>query len=1096
MPSSSDLGSVRTFPQLVAYLRDELDWPIERADFEDLTFDYSAEELGIDHRNAAKIEEIKRLRPLSTSQPWGIFFVKFEPKTLPVVALRRILSSVVLKKRAASGTSDRGAWAPGDLLFISNFGHGDERQISFAHFASSPGQGELPTLKVLGWDSQNTKLHLDYVADQLEQKLTWPTDESDHDRWRSEWRSAFTLQHREVIRTSRLLAERLAELARVIRERINAVLEVETEDGPVTRLMDSFRRSLVHDLQPDDFADMYAQTVAYGLLSTRIANPAQSAEEPFNSRMHISPFVTELLSTFLRSDNQADATGDGQDLNFDELGVGEVVDLLDRTNIEAVLRDFGDRNPLEDPVIHFYELFLTEYDAKKRAQRGVFYTPRPAVSFIVRSIDWLLRQQFHLEDGLADTATWRDVASRVGFEIPVGVDPNTEFVQILDPATGTGTFLVEIIDLVHQRMVERWTSAGRAAEIADLWNQFVTQHLLPRLHGYELLMAPYAIAHLKVGLKLHETGYRFDTTERARIYLTDALEGPQTFSDRLEFAVPALGHEAQAVNTIKRSHHFTVVLGNPPYSNYSANLSTHARSIVDKYRTFGAERIQERNPLQFERNLQDDFVKFVAIAEEQIARSGIGVLGYITNATMLGSPSLRGMREHLLQTFSTLFELHLHGGVNESRPGDQNIFDISQAVAIHLYSRTGDDGSNALSYGELWGARSKKYESLLAKDVSSSDWVQVLPGQETRSFLPHDERGTYRTVRLDTAFVRFGAGIKTNRDAVAIGLTDDDLVVAVREYTERRMAPSRIRKRIRSVLYRPFDVRRICYDAEIVASRSLPTMQHMTAGENLGLLASSSWTTPDRFSVNVSRCMVEMKAGTHDRGTTLFPLFRYEDFMGTLSRVSNLHPEFLRIWRGMLGPDDRSEDEAAIEIFEWIYGICHSREYRERHRSMLSEGFPLVLFPGSRDVLRAVSGVGRKLIRAHLLDWPPPDEVVGRYEGPNAPTVGRVAWADESVYIDAPPSGRSIPTGSECPRFVEIPKEVWDFEIGGYPVLYKWLKDRKGGHLDRDGVDHYLRITEAIRRTIRLMVEVDERVAENGGWPGAFAPIANGPSGS
>ena len=208
------LRAIKTFPSLVKYLREELDWPIDADRFEDMTFDYSTRELGIDTKVAANIQEIKRLRPLSANQPWGIFFIKFEPKRLPVVALRRILSQVALKKRASANSAERAAWKTDDLLFVSNYGEGNERQISFAHFSENIEKKDLPTLKVLGWDNLDTALHLDHVADELQSKLAWPDDTSDTELWRSRWRSAFTLKHREIINTSKKLSVELAKLAR------------------------------------------------------------------------------------------------------------------------------------------------------------------------------------------------------------------------------------------------------------------------------------------------------------------------------------------------------------------------------------------------------------------------------------------------------------------------------------------------------------------------------------------------------------------------------------------------------------------------------------------------------------------------------------------------------------------------------------------------------------------------------------------------------------------------------------------------------------------------------------------------------------------
>ncbi len=288
-------------------------------------------------------------------------------------------------------------------------------------------------------------------------------------------------------------------------------------------------------------------------------------------------------------------------MDFDELGVNNVVELLRNADMERVLVDFDDRNPQEDPVVHFYELFLKEYDAKKQMQRGVFYTPRPVVSFIVRSVDELLRTEFGLADGFADTTTWGEMVERFDdLEIPEGAAPDQAFVQILDPATGTGTFLVEVIDLIHETMTEKWQGHSKN-EIEKLWNDYVPVHLLHRLHGYELMMAPYAIAHMKIGLKLYETGYRFESNERARVYLTNGLEPAQDFSGTLAFAIPALAHEADAVNAIKRDQRFPAVIGNPPYAVGSSNWLDWIRREIEDYK----QDLDERRI-----NLDDDFIKF------------------------------------------------------------------------------------------------------------------------------------------------------------------------------------------------------------------------------------------------------------------------------------------------------------------------------------------------------------------------------------------------------------------------------------------------------------------------------------------------------
>ncbi|HEX7344253.1 MAG TPA: N-6 DNA methylase, partial [bacterium] len=452
MPNVEALRAIKTFPSLVKYLRDELDWPIESDDFEDLTFDYEPEELGIDAKTAAKIESIKQLRPLVSNQPWGIFFIKFEPKRLPVVALRRILRSLIIKKRQSSGRADRATWQLNDLLFISAYGEEEHRDVLFANFTDDSDNGDLPTLKVLGWDDEDTAAHLGYTHQTLKEKLRWPDEPQRLDEWRTQWSEAFTLRHREVITTSKQLAIQLAALARAIRKRVNAILAIESDKGPMRKQMAAFREALIHDLKEDDFADMYAQTITYGLLTARVSRPAALVADNLADMVPVTnPFLRDLLSTFLT------IGGRKGKIDFDELGINDVVQLLRDANMEAVLLDFGDRNPQEDPVIHFYELFLKEYDAQKRIKRGVFYTPRPVVSFIVRSVDELLRKEFGLQDGLADTATWGDMLKKhAELKLPDGVKPDDPFVQILDPACGTGTFLVEVIEVIYQTMTAKW----------------------------------------------------------------------------------------------------------------------------------------------------------------------------------------------------------------------------------------------------------------------------------------------------------------------------------------------------------------------------------------------------------------------------------------------------------------------------------------------------------------------------------------------------------------------------------------------------------------------------------------------------------------
>lgn len=944
MPSDhrERLARIRRFDQLVAYLRDEMDWPISRDSFEDeddLFYDYTAAELGITGEVATKIEQIKRLRPLTPNQPFGIFFIKFEPKRLPVVALRRILGQVALKKRASANKSERQAWAADDLLFVSNYGEGDERRIAFAHFAKPADGADLPTLKVLGWDNLDTPLHLDDVADTLAHSLAWPEDPADESAWRERWRAAFTLRHREVITTSQQLSERLAELARAIRDRIRTALAIETESGPLARLMKAFQTALVHDLDEAGFADMYAQTIAYGLLSARITDPARRTADDFAAHMRTNPFLKELMETFLHVGGRRGKAG-GPGIDFDELGVSEVVELLDRANMEAVVRDFGDRNPQEDPVIHFYEHFLSAYDKKQKVSRGVFYTPRPVVSYIVRSVDELLRTEFGLDDGLADITTWGEMAKRnKGLKVPDGTPRDQAFVQILDPATGTGTFLVEVIDLIHRMMVEKWNAQGHGdKKIQALWNEYVPKHLLPRLHGYELLMAPYAIAHLKIGLKLYETGYRFESEERARVYLTNALEPASSKQLALDF-LPALAHEAEAVNEIKRKQRFTLVIGNPPYlgeagtgGEWIAGLMWGKDNITccdtASYFEVDGQPLRERNS----KWINDDYVKFIRLSHFLLDTAGCGIHGYISNHGYLDNPTFRGMRWALMASFHAVHALDLHGNLKkkETPPGggkDVNVFDIEQGVGIGLFTKCQRDThavtESTVRHADVWGERQAKYDWLMTHRFSTTDWARVDTAAPFYLFEPlgSSEIGDYFDwPALREIMLVNGTGVITKRDGLSIHFEAKDVWETVTDFArmnerearqhfnlpddvrdwrfdwaQRDVRDSGPSKRcVKPILYRPFDVRRIYYTGRtrgFIGWPVLDVMGHMLAEENVAIITARSNKFPEPDHFFASRTIVETKCGESSTQSATFPLYLHPGIGKSDTSMFDVWPE-------------------------------------------------------------------------------------------------------------------------------------------------------------------------------------------------------------
>ncbi len=1111
MTSARDeLAAISTFPQLVRYLRDDLDWPVSTDDFEDLVFDYAAEDLGIDARNAAKIQEIKRLRPLSAHQPWGIFFVKFEPKRLPVVALRRILSGVTLKKRASVTSPDHAAWAASDLLFISNYGEDDARHISFAHFSQGSDGDGLPSLRVLGWDNLDTPLHFDAVALELATNLRWPEDEADLSAWRARWATAFTLRNREVITTSREMAIRLAQLAKAIRNRIMSALAIETDRGPLTQLMKAVRVSLVHDLDARGFADMYAQTIAYGLLSARIADPEAKTAGALAAHMRTNPLLRDLLETFLHIGGQRGVPG-GPGIDFDELGVAEVVEVLSHRNIEAVVRDFGDRNPDDDPVIHFYELFLKEYDERQRMQRGVFYTPRPVVSYIVRAVDEVLRSDFGLEDGLADTATWGDVVARLPhIALPAGVKSSQPFLRVLDPATGTGTFLVEVIDIVYRTLRAKWRGLGHTeGEIRRLWNEYVPDHLLPRLTGYELLMAPYAIAHLKIGLKLHETGYEFVAEQRARVFLTNALEPAEDFSARFDFAVPALAREAREVNEVKLREVFTVVIGNPPYSNRGQlNRVPFILALLQDYK-----RGLEEKKL----NLDDDFIKFIRLGQYVIDRSGCGVIGMITNNTYLDAPTRRGMRSELVKAFSDISILDLHGNSIEREKApdgsaDENVFDIQQGVAISLLSKWAPARLANVRRSDLRGLRAGKYATLGREALGDREWAQ-LPLRAPLFRFEEEDASTdeYNAfVPLLSVLPVSGSGVKTDRDplcfdldpkrleermraafsgkyssdfAETYGIHDSSSYDLTRRLSNLRYDPGAIRP----CLYRPFDTRSLYYQVGFTSRPAWQVMRHMV-NPNLGLLAKRQARDGayDWFLVSDGLVVDGLFSIDNKGREQIFPLYLYPDEsrrgLGLVGgeRSPAFGASFLARLSGVLGlppgPDGLPLDVSAEEIFGYVYAVFHSPTYRSRYEGPLKQDYPRLPLPRSLGLFRQLAIVGAHLVELHLLRTH--DEPQGKpsFVGTVGAVVSQLEYNNGTVWLEP----------ARVNGFAEIAEQTWRFRIGGHQVCEKWLKDRKGRPLAASDIAHYARIVGAIAATIDSMVEIDEIIDQHGGWPAAF----------
>ena len=897
------------------------------------------------------------------------------------------------------------------------------------------------------------------------------------------------------------LARRMAGKTRLLRDAIGRILDAETDGGPAALgdLLRSYRQVLFSGLDAGQFADMQAQTVAYGLFAARCVHEG----EP--DRFHAQTAAYTQTAPFLR-DVFVHIAGPSADPRIAWI-VDDLALLLARADMDAILDGFGRRSRRRDPVVHFYEDFLAAYDPAQKEMRGVFYTPDPVVSWIVRSIDRLLRRDFGIADGLADSG---------------------ERVIILDPAAGTGTFLRETIAVIRETVEKK----GRGGA----WTEYVRDHLLPRLHGFELQMAPYAIAHLRLALELggEARAFQMPLNTRLNVFLTNTLEEAHEAALGPAFA-GEIAREAREAEAVKREKPVMVVLGNPPYSGHSANkgawIADLMRGRVDgspeSYFTVDGGPLGERNP----KWLNDDYVKFIRFAQWRIEHTGEGVLGFVTNHGYLDNPTFRGMRQSLMAAFDEIHLLDLHGNARrkERAPDggpDQNVFDIQQGVAIGLFVKRKDGAGPArVFHADLWGPREGgadggKYGQLDGNDVETTDWTELAPRSPDYLFVPRDEAlaDEYRAGwKLPDLLPVNSAGIVTARDKLTIQWTEGDMRQTVREFGELpeeaarerwRLGPDREDWRVSSaqedvrdhpdarivpMLYRPFDERFTWYSGRsrgFICRPRQEVMRHMLGGANLGLTAcrQQSQSGPWALCGVTRRITGHRILTTYDLGS-LFPLYVHPTNeesaeLNIAERTPNLAPEFTQAVAeatGLAFTPDGAGDLAATfgpeDVFHWCYAVLHSPEYRRRYADFLKADFPRVPLPASGALFAELAALGARLTALHLLEAGDPAADAPAFDVGGGNRVDRVRYTEPTAGA----GGRVWINGTQY--FEGVAPETWAFTIGGYRPAEKWLKDRKGRPLGYDDIGRYQGICAALAETPRLMARIDEAIGARGGWP-------------
>jgi predicted helicase len=894
----------------------------------------------------------------------------------------------------------------------------------------------------------------------------------------------------QTIKSSKKLAEMMAGKARMLADVIEKALNsdvVNQENSTLKEQMHAFQQILIHDIKTREFADIYAQTIAYGMFAARLHDPTL----PTFSRQEAAQLIPK-TNPFLRTLFQYIA---GYDLDSRIVWIVDgLADLFRATDIAALLKNFGKATQTHDPIIHFYETFLAEYDPKLRKARGVWYTPEPVVNFIVRAVDDILKDEFNLSQGLADTSK-----TKVKLNIPTHdkrykagqreFEHEVHKVQILDPATGTGTFLAEVVKHIY----------GKYKTQQGIWSSYVENHLIPRLNGFELLMASYAMAHLKLDLLLAETGYKPTKDQRFRIYLTNSLE--EHHPDTGSLFATALANEANEANYIKRDTPVMVVIGNPPYSISSSNKSEWIETLVADYK----KDLNERNI----QPLSDDYIKFIRFGQHFIDKNGEGILAYISNNSFIDGIIHRQMRKHLLESFDKIYVLDLHGNAKkkETAPDgspDQNVFDIMQGVSINLFVKTGEKQKGVLAKVftyNMYGKRESKYNDLSSLSHKSIDWQQAIVKSPEFYFVTKDyslEESYRRGFSINELFKLNASGIKTHRDHLVIDSDVKTLSDRVKKFFDKSITESEIKNSldlkdnrdwslvearngsfnselIQPNLYRPFDTRYIYYDLNLIDFGRYNVMQHMIGKDNLALI---SVVQAQAANLNFFDCIFVSNqiADTNmyrRGGPNVFPLYLYTEisnqtsFISQQQREPNFNLHIIQQFATDLSLVFTKEKEPStatfspIDILDYVYAVLHHPTYKSKYKDFLLVDFPRVPYPTDADSFWNLVELGSELRKIHLLESPIVENYITQYPVDGDNVVDKQKYENANVYIN------------DTQYFANVPNEVWEFYIGGYQPAQKWLKDRRGRELSVDDIMHYQKIIVALIETDRLMKEID-----------------------
>jgi len=874
----------------------------------------------------------------------------------------------------------------------------------------------------------------------------------------------FSQSHKEPIRSGEHLSKIMGGKAQRIRDNVKQFLSIKADrNAGIIRVYETIKKLLIHDLTEESFADMYAQTLVYGLFVARY-HDEKSANFSRQEARDLIPRSNPLLQHFFDH-----IVGPDFDKRLEYI-VNELCEVFSHANVQELMVQYfqndlwgetHEKGP--DPVIHFYEDFLKEYDPYLRKKMGAFYTPLPVVRFIVRSVDYLLQKEFGLASGLADTS-----------RIATGMHR----VHILDPACGTGTFISATIRIIYERLL-KGGQRGR-------WPAYVHHDLLPRLHGFELMMAPYTIAHLKLGMAFKETGF-WNFHRRLGIYLTNSLEESGIRQDLFTgfgFA-ESIAKESKEASVIKNETPIMVIIGNPPYSISSSNKGKWILDLIKDYK---------KNLNEQKINIDDDYIKFIRLAEHFIEKNKSGIVAMITNNSFIDGITHRQMRKHLLETFDDIFILDLHGNSKKKEKSpdggeDKNVFDIQQGVSINIFLRRCGEKKDlgTVYHAEVFGKRTYKFKVLKDSNVKNIKWKKLDYSKPYYFFVPKNmeaEIEYQKGFKIDELMVEYNSGIQSKRDNICFPFNEDELKRIIDDFKQESISTIRARYSlpqdgrdwtiewaqndlknnytIESVLYRPFDIRPTVYTGKSKGFLAYPrekTFRHFVDKANIGLITVRQQSTFDFQHILATKLMIESGAislQTKEWGY-IFPLYLYSE---DGSKISNLKKEIVDKIENIAG---KSSPE---DIFDYIYAVLHSPSYREKYKEFLKIDFPRVPYPKDVRTFKELVTFGAELRTLHLLESPKVNQFTTTYPVTGSDIVTKLIYEAGNLFIN------------KDQYFGNVPKSAWNFYIGGYQPAQKWLKDHKNRNLSNADIEHYQKMIVALCETDRIMKEIDKIIID------------------